>query len=462
MNRAAIRLNKRRHSCLVSTTTAKPKLFRAPRSLFWVGFALRVACIAIGHTYRVRVINDHFNFGFEAGRIARSLVEGHGYANPFNGVSGPTAWLMPVYPLLIALAFKLFGVYTNAAAFFVLTVESLFSALAAPAVYEIAARCFDANGIARRASTKAAPVALWAGWLWAVYPAALQYAVHWFWETALSTGLFAWTLVLALRLRGTGEEERDGTAQWGRWAAFGALWAIVALSNASLLIGLPAAGLWIIWPKLKKLQLKQVVAGPLLAALAFIALMSPWWIRNELAFHTFVATRANLGAELYESTLPSHDGFPWGPTLPMWPGDPKFKLYVQMGEVKYSAMRKQQAMERIRENPKQIAKWTLDRFLFFWINIPHPPENRPMQEVGRRLNYSFLTLAGLMGLALALRRRVPGAALMGWMFLLLPLPYYLVTVQARFRHPLEPLIAVLGVYLFRSTGPRKKTSEVPA
>jgi hypothetical protein len=29
-------------------------------------------------------------------------------------------------------------------------------------------------------------------------------------------------------------------------------------------------------------------------------------------------------------------------------------------------------------------------------------------------------------------------------------PYYLVTVHARFRHPLEPLIAILGVYLFQS------------
>jgi hypothetical protein len=30
-----------------------------------------------------------------------------------------------------------------------------------------------------------------------------------------------------------------------------------------------------------------------------------------------------------------------------------------------------------------------------------------------------------------------------------------VTVQARFRHPLEPLIAVLAVYLFRSTQAKK-------
>jgi hypothetical protein len=409
------------------------------------------------------VIGDHFDFGFEAGRIARSLVEGHGYANPFNGVSGPTAWLPPLYPLLLALAFKLFGVYTNAAAFFVMTVDSLFSALIAPAVYEIAARCFDANGIARRASTKAAPVALWAGWLWAAYPAALQYAIHWLWEMSISTCLFTWALVLALRLRGTGEgEERDGAAQWRLWVAFGALWGLVALSNASLLIGLPAAGLWVIWPRLREMRLQQIVVGPVLAGVVFVAVMAPWWVRNLRTMHVFITTRSNFGAELYESTLPSHDAYPWGAALPLWPGDPKFQLYLHMGEVRYSETRKEQAVARIRADQSYFWHRTLDRFLFFWDNVPHPLENHPMREYGRRLNYAFLSLAGLMGLALALRRHVPGAALMGWMFLLLPLPYYLVTVQARFRHPLEPLITVLGVYLFRSTEPRKKTSEVVA
>jgi hypothetical protein len=369
--------------------------------------------------------------------------------------------------LLLALAFKLFGVYTNAAAFFVMTVDSLFSALTAPAVYEIAARCFDACGFARRRSTKVAPVALWAGWLWAVYPAALQYAVHWLWETAISTALFTWVLVFALRLRGVGEEERAGTGQLGRWAAFGALWAAVALSNASLLIALPAVGLWVIWPRLRRMELRQVVAGPLLAGVVFVAGMAPWWVRNERVFHRFVATRANFGAELYESTLPEHDALPWGTTVPLNPQDANFRLYAQIGELRYSAMRKEQAMENIRANPERFVHQSLDRFLFFWINIPHPPENHLMREIGRRTNYSFGSLVGLLGLALALRRRVPGAIVMGWMFLLLPLPYYFVTVQARFRHPLEPLIMVLGVYLFRSaetrkTGMRKKANEVVA
>ncbi len=441
--------------------TSRPSTrFRAPHAIFWVAFLLRVACIAIGHTYRIRVIDDHFDFGFEAGRIARSLVEGHGYANPFNGWSGPTAWLPPLYPLLLALAFKLFGIYTRGAAFFVLTVDSFFSALIAPAIYEIAARSFDSQGIARRASKHAAPVALWSAWLWAVYPAALQYAIHWIWEMSLSACLFTWAIVIALRLRGTGEDMPERGGQRLRWAAFGALWGLVALSNASLLLCLPAEIIWIVWPRLRSLDLGKVWMGPALATVVLALVMSPWWIRNERTMHTFIATRDNFPAELYESTLESHDAFPWGTVIPLWPGDPDFQLYARLGEVRYMQIRKQQALERVRTHRLQIAKWTLDRFLFFWDNTPHPREKHPLQEYGRCLSYSFLSVCGLLGLGLALRRRVPAAPLFGWVFLLMPLPYYLVTVQARFRHPLEPLIAILGVYLFRSTRPRNKRIEV--
>jgi hypothetical protein len=82
-------------------TTMRERL-RQPWTIFWVGFALRVAVILIGHTYHIRSEFDHFNFGFEAGRIGRSLATGQGYSSPFNGPSGPTAWLPPLYPLLLA------------------------------------------------------------------------------------------------------------------------------------------------------------------------------------------------------------------------------------------------------------------------------------------------------------------------------------------------------------------------
>jgi hypothetical protein len=53
-----------------------------------------------------------------------------------------------------------------------------------------------------------------------------------------------------------------------------------------------------------------------------------------------------------------------------------------------------------------------------------------------------------------LKRRIPAAWLFAWAFLLIPLIYYFVTVHARFRDPIEPLIAILAVYLFQSAEKR--------
>jgi hypothetical protein len=457
--------------------------------IFWVGFALRVVVILVGHTYRIRAEQGNFDFGFEAGRIARSLATGQGYANPFNGMSGPTAWLPPLYPLLMGAAFKVFGVYTRAAALALMVMDSALSAAIAPAVYEIAARCFDARGIARRSATVAAPVAWWSAWLWAVYPAALQYAVHWVWEMSVTACLFSWAVVVALRLRGVGEEgpglkpvsvEADETRglkpsptperqerklegqgqKVGLWFVLGVLWGLIALTNASLLLCLPAMMVWIAWPELRRWRLGgKTVVGAVLTCVAFAAVLAPWVVRNERVMHAPVLTRDNFGVEFYESTLERNDGFPWGTTVPLWTGDPEYKQYVGMGEIAFATMRGEQAKERIRERPWRTAKWTLDRFLFFWDGTPHPANGHLANEYLRQLSYCFLSVCGLLGLGLMLRRRIEGAGLFALIFVLLPLPYYLVTVQPRFRHPMEPLIAVLAVYLFRSTEKKRVESR---
>jgi hypothetical protein len=436
--------------------------------IFWVAFAVRVAVILIGHTYRIRTDQANFNFGFEAGRIARSVATGQGYANPFNGVSGPTAWLTPLYPLLMAAAFKLFGVYSRGAALALLVVDSAFSAAVAPAVYEIAERCFDARGIARRGSKYAAPVALWSAWIWAVYPAALQYAIHWIWEMSLTVFLFSWAIVVALRLRGVGEEETVGepadddttvmhgapgsVARLSLWFVFGVLWGLIALSNAALLLCLPGMMVWVAWPELRERRLAlRTVAGAVLTCVAFAAVLAPWVVRNELVLHAFVPTRSNFGVEFYNSSLPSNDGLPWGTAMPLRQGDPVFHVYGRMGEVKFAQMRQKEAIANLRARPGLFARWTVGRFFFFWDGTPHAPDRHPVMEYLRQLSYSFISACGLLGLALMLRRRVVGAGLFALTFLLVPLVYYMVTVQPRFRHPIEPLIAILAVYLFRST-----------
>ena len=439
---------------------------RAPRRLFWTALIVRLLYITLAHTYRIRLGNDHFEFGWEMGRIARALGSGYGYADPFNGHTGPTAWTPPLYPLLLAGVFKLFGVYTLKSAWVILAINSVFSAATAPAVYQIGWRCFGRTDEGMK-------IALWSGWLWALYPAALQYAVRWVWDMSLTAFLFAWVIVLALRIRVESSSPRRGNSGETRiplvavatthypWLLFGLLWGLIALSNSSLLAFLPFCTLWIIWPTLRTPQFAAALHNVALAAICCVAVISPWIIRNQLAFRAFVPLRSNFGAELYESAQLENEGYPWVATLAVAESDPALVRYKQLGELAYSRQQGQRAWQIIRTHRGIFLSHILKRIYFFWVSVPHPTEHGfsgVLNETGREMSYAFLSLSGLLGLALVLRNHVPGAWLFFWAFVMIPLLYYVITVQARFRHPLEPLICVLAVYLFRNAQPRRIAS----
>ena len=195
-----------------------------------------------------------------------------------------------------------------------------------------------------------------------------------------------------------------------------------------------------------------------LAAICTIAIVSPWIIRNYTVFHAFIPLRSNFGAELYESAQLENEGYPTMATLPHAQASPEFQRYKRLGELAYSREQGDRAKAIIRAHPGIFASHILRRVYFFWASVPHPTDETfkgLLNETGREFNYAFLSLAGLLGLALALRNGVPAAWLFFWAFAIYPLLYYGITVQARFRHPLEPLICVLGVYLFRSARPRR-------
>ncbi len=451
---------------LLSRTRQEGSPFRAPWIIFWAGLLVRVLYISLAHTYRVRLLQDHFQFGWEMGRIARALATGYGYADPFNGHSGPTAWTPPLYPLLLAGVFKLFGVYTARSAWVILTINSIFSAATALAVYEIAARCYRrfANGRS---------IALWSGWLWALYPGAMQYAVRWIWDMSVSTFLFAWVIVIALRVRqigGSPDSLDDPTTQWKQapsWAVFGLLWGLIALSNSSLLLFLPFCTLWMVWGDWRTpgVNRRSIVSRLIIhlstAALLCILCIAPWIVRNWRVFHAFVPMRANFGAELYESTLPENKGFPWMATLPLAETSPDFQRYRRLGELAYSRQQGERGKAILLANKTVFAHHILKRIYFFWSSVPHPVEKSFLNELSREVFFAFTSLSGLLGLALAVHRKVPGAWLFAGAFASLPLIYYVITVQARFRHPLEPLIAILAVFLFQSADRSRTWSWQP-
>ncbi len=86
-----------------------------------VALAVRLVVMVFLLPEQLEPERDHWHFGYEAGRIARSIVEGHGFGSPLFEDTGPTAWMTPVYPYLVAGVFKVFGVYTKTSAIVLLS-----------------------------------------------------------------------------------------------------------------------------------------------------------------------------------------------------------------------------------------------------------------------------------------------------------------------------------------------------
>ncbi|MGA3080310.1 MAG: glycosyltransferase family 39 protein [Terracidiphilus sp.] len=416
-----------------------------PWRICWLALAVRLAVIALGRYYRLNPDMDHFHFGAEMGRIARALATGRGYSDPFLGPSGPTAWVTPLFPLVLCGIFKVFGVYSTLSAWAILVFDSLLNALTIPLIWETGERCFGPR------------TARWSAWLWALYPAAMQYCVKWMWETTLTAFLFQLALVIALRVacvRATAGGAScplaaDGPT-WTRWLGFGLVWGLIGLSNPGLLLFLPVCGVWMLARSGKAwlTHLPKAIA----AGLLFVAVIAPWSWRNQQVFHQFVPFRTNFGAELYLGNGPGATGVLMLYDHPT--KNPKqFELYRQMGELRYTAWRGDLAKQAIHADPPRFARLCLARIYFFWFGVPNA-DISPLASFGRGLNYRFTSLAGLLGLALALKRRVPGAGLFAAAFLLLPAVYYITTAHARFRHPLEPLITLLAVFLIQQAGQR--------
>ena len=99
---------------------------RAYGPMVAAGLAVRLAVIPfLYRDWLDPFLLEHWAFG----RVARSLVAGHGFGNVFAD-TGPTAVVSPVYVYLLAGVFRLLGTYTPASIVAALALNSVFSALA--------------------------------------------------------------------------------------------------------------------------------------------------------------------------------------------------------------------------------------------------------------------------------------------------------------------------------------------
>jgi 4-amino-4-deoxy-L-arabinose transferase-like glycosyltransferase len=406
-------------------------------SQFWmvaIALFLRVGWIIVGHTYKFKNADNNFGFGWEMGRIGAAIASGHGFSNAFGAQTGTTAWEPPLYPYLTAGVFHIFGIYSRASAFVLLSLNSVFSALTCIPIFLIARRVFSEK------------VAVGAAWTWALLPYAMSWCTRWVWETSLSALLMAVILWFALAM-----EDRDG---WLPWLEFGLLWGIAALNSTVLLSFLPASGLWAWYHRAKRG--KPSLAGVVLASVVFLACITPWLVRDYRTFGKFIFIRDNFGAELRLGNGTGADGT-WmqylHPTQDLY----AMRQYTTMGELAYVAMRRQQAMDYIKADYVRFFGLCVKRFIYFWAG---PPRLAQVWWLAQVKNSLFLASSVLMFWALgrALRQHRPGAWLLFWLILLYPAIYYVVFPGQRYRHPIEPEMTILGVYLLTEAGRGRQIS----
>ena len=396
----------------------------ARTSLLWpvlVALVVRVGFIFITHAYRFRPIDDNFGFGFEMGRIARSLALGQGFGSPFHGVTGPTAWEPPLYPFIIAGVFKICGIYTAVSAFVLLCINAIFSAFTCIPIVLIAKRCFSEK------------VGAWSSWAWALLPPVIFWSTRYLWETSLAALLLAIVFWITLSL-----EDKDGLPPWLLW---GCLWGLLALTNTSLIAFLPASGIWA-WRRRAKLG-ERSLGGILLASVVFAACITPWIARDYHAFGRFIFIRSNFGAELRLGNGPGADGT-WMDYLHPTKNTQQLQLYRQIGEMAYVTQRKREAIAFIKEDYARFASLCMRRFVYFWAGLPRA--GGFVTSLFANSLYLASSVLAIWGLAAAIRQHRPGAWLFFWLMMLYPLAYYTAFVLPRYRHAIEPELLILIVY----------------
>jgi len=415
-------------------------------SLIWMvlaALAIRLVVMVFLLPEQLDPSRDHWHFGYETGRIARSIAQGRGFSSPLFAETGPTAWMSPVYPYLVAAVFKVFGIYTTASAVVLLSLNALTSALTCIPIFLIARRTFGERA------------AKWAGWGWVFFPYAVYFPVERIWETWLATLLLSLLFLFALHL----EDRFEPEVAWRDWIGFGMLAGLAALTSPVIVAVLPFLGGWICYRLRRRGQAWFRPAA--VSALAFILFVSPWFIRNYETFHRFIPFRDNLGLVLRLGTKGATNH--WAPyDLGPWHSEAEWEEFQRLGELGYMEKERKQAVEFIGAHPGWYAWTTLRRAVYVWTGFWSFDRGYLAQEPLDPANIVFCTIftaLALVGLWRAFRFEPAIAVLFTLVLVSFPAMYYITSPEVYYRRPIDPLIVILAASLVPARKVERETRE---
>jgi hypothetical protein len=373
----------------------------------------------------------HVPFENETGSIAQAIATGQGFSNPFARTTGPTAWLTPIYPWLVVVAFKIFGVFTIHAFYFLVFLNIVFSSAACVPLFAVGRRIAGVG------------VGALAAWLWAIFPNAVMTPFEWIWDTSLAAVLSVVLLWATMRLAES-RRMRD-------WCWYGLLWGFVLMTNPSLgsllpfLLGWAAYRVW--WKPAARSTDKAWLLKPSAALAIAILCCVPWTMRNYAVFHRFVPLRSNFPLELYIGNNDNYDD-----QHPHYPGmitkDRETWRYIKMGETPFMDEEMRKAKRFIVSHPRVEAILFYERFIAFWGGIPNPIDKFMATDswLVRTLILCAIVsgIGALAGLIVLLWFRSDYAIPLAAYVLVFPFLYYITHTSLRYRHPIDPEVLLLA------------------
>jgi hypothetical protein len=388
-------------------------------------------------------------FAQETGSVALALAEGQGFSSPFRNNTGPTAWLVPVYPLLLSAMFRVLGPMNLHAFAAIVTINIIVSTLA----------CIPIFYIGQRLGGRA--VASLAAWLWVLLPSAIMIPFEWVWDTSLSAFLVALLLYLTLALSDS-HQVRD-------WLAYGALWGVSLLTNASIgALLLP----WIGWTLYRQSQPATASAtpgssnppdstspsnthslrcfstwrGPLLSLAVATLCCLPWTVRNYVQFHKLIPLRSNFPFEFWSGNNSIFDPYGGSPMARITQFA-EVRQYKRLGETAYMADKWRQAKEFVRTHPRLEVQLTRERLITTWFCTKTPIADFLETDSWLIriifLYNAMLFIGAVAGICVLGRRHNMFTFPLAAAPLFFPLVYYITHVSLRLRHPLDPVLAIL-------------------
>jgi ABC-type spermidine/putrescine transport system permease subunit I len=137
----------------------------------------------------------------------------------------------------------------------------------------------------------------------------------------------------------------------------------------------------------------------------------------------------------------------------------QYENYKRLGEAAFAAEQGRLAKQWVEQHPAKFMVITFRRFVFFWAGLPRVSTIEGLAEAK---NFLFLStsLLALGGLCFAWKHRIHGIFLFATLLISYPLAYYITFPQPRYRHPIEPQLLILAVYLVTEAKPRSRAGFI--